>query len=533
MLPRGNEAGMVAGVELTYNINASAQAMAEAIFGDGVTVVPGGASFTGDRRASAIYSDGDSISPGVTPSDTGVILSTGDVRAFTSTGSQSNVSTQTTTVNNGPNGDPLFNALAGRPTFDASYLDVDFIPDPDVNFITLRFVLASDEYPEYAGSIYNDQVGVWINGSPVPLPAGSGQASVGNINQSGGVNLFTDNTGDQFNTEMDGFTITLSMTIPVTPDTVNSLRIGIADVSDNLYDSNLLIAADSVQGALIAVEDDILLRPGQSGTLDALANDIDATGGVASITQINGINVVAGDSVTLTTGQTVTLNSDGTLSLVSNTESEDVAFTYGITSSTGEFDVGFITIDTVPCFTAGTRVRTPEGDRPVQTLRPGDLVLTRDNGPQPVRWIGRRTTPATDRMAPVQIAAGTFGDHGRLTVSPLHRVLVAHARGELLFGAGEVLVAARDLIDGGAVQRVEGGWVEYVHLMFDTHQILWSEGLETESFLPGPQTTSCFERDAIAEIVALFPEIDPKTGAGYGPAARTLLKRHEAKLLVA
>jgi len=160
-------------------------------------------------------------------------------------------------------------------------------------------------------------------------------------------------------------------------------------------------------------------------------------------------------------------------------------------------------------------------------------VLTRDNGPQPVRWIGRRTTPATDRMAPVQIAAGTFGDHGRLTVSPLHRVLVAHARGELLFGAGEVLVTARDLIDGGAVQQVEGGWVEYVHLMFDTHQILWSEGLETESFLPGPQTTSCFERDAIAEIVALFPEIDPKTGAGYGPAARTLLKRHEAKLLVA
>ena len=71
---------MVAGVELTYNINASAQAMAEAIFGDGVTVVPGGASFTGDRRASAIYSDGDSISPGVTPSDTGVIS------AFTSQG---------------------------------------------------------------------------------------------------------------------------------------------------------------------------------------------------------------------------------------------------------------------------------------------------------------------------------------------------------------------------------------------------------------------------------------------------------------
>ncbi|MEO1194660.1 MAG: Hint domain-containing protein [Pseudomonadota bacterium] len=524
---------MVAGVELNYNINASAQAMAEAIFGDGVTVVPNGASFTGDTRASALYSGGSTITENVAPSDTGVILSTGDVRAFTRVGSESNISTQTTTSNNGPNGDPLFDAAAGGNTFDASYLDVDFIPDPGVNFITLQFVLASEEYPEYAGSIYNDQVGVWINGSPVPLPAGNGQASVGNINQSGGINLFNSNTGDEFNTEMDGFTVTLSMTIPVTPGAVNSVRIGIADVADNLYDSNMLIAANSVQGTLIAVEDDVLLRPGESGILDALANDLNATTGTAFISQINGIDVMAGDSVILTTGQTVTLLNDGTLSLVSNTESEDVAFTYGISSTSGEFDVGFITIDTVPCFAAGTRIRTPDGDRPVQSLTPGDLVLTRDNGPQPVRWIGRRMTPATDKLAPIQIAANTFGAHGTLTVSPLHRVLVRQARGALLFGATEVLVAARDLIDGGAVRQLNGGWIEYVHLMFDEHQILWSEGLESESFLPGPQTTSCFERDAIAEIVALFPELDPRTGEGYGPAARRLLKRREARLLVA
>lgn len=524
---------MVAGVELNYNINASAQAMAEAIFGDGVTLVPNGASLTGDARASGLFSGGSTITPGVAPSDTGIILSTGDVRAFTRVGAESNISTQTTTANNGPNGDPLFDAAANDNTFDASYLDVDFIPDPGVNFITLQFVLASEEYPEFAGSQFNDQVGVWINGSPVPLPAGSGQASVGNINQSGGINLFTSNTGDEFNTEMDGFTITLSMTIPVNPETVNSIRLGIADVADNLYDSNLLIAADSVQGTLIAVEDEILLRPGTSGTLDALANDLNATSGTSFISQINGIDVNPGDSVTLTTGQTVTLQTDGTLSLVSNTESEDVAFTYGVSSTSGEFDVGFITIDTVPCFAAGTRIRTPDGECAVQNLKPGDLVITRDNGPQPVRWIGRRMTPASDKLAPIQIAANTFGKHDTLTVSPLHRVLVRQPRGALLFGTTEVLVAARDLIDGGAVRQMNGGWIEYVHLMFDTHQVLWSEGLETESFFPGPQTTSCFERDAIAEIVALFPNLDPRTGTGYGPAARRLLKRREARLLVA
>ena len=88
------------------------------------------------------------------------------------------------------------------------------LPRFDRNDFELGDLIAlSEEYPEFAGSIYNDQVGVWINGSPVPLPAGSGEASVGNINQSGGINLFHSNTGDQFNTEMDGFTITLSLTM--------------------------------------------------------------------------------------------------------------------------------------------------------------------------------------------------------------------------------------------------------------------------------------------------------------------------------
>ena len=75
--------------------------------------------------------------------------------------------------------------------------------------------------------------------------------------------------------------------------------------------------------------------------------------------------------------------------------------------------------------------------------------------------------------------------------------------------------------------------VEYVHLLFDDHQVIWSKGLETESFLPGPQTTHCFEQETVDEIRNIFPELDPSTGAGYGPAARPALKRFEAKLLVA
>ena len=67
--------------------------------------------------------------------------------------------------------------------------------------------------------------------------------------------------------------------------------------------------------------------------------------------------------------------------------------------------------------------------------------------------------------------------------------------------------------------------------MFDRHQVVYSEGLATESFLPGPQTTKSFEADIVEEITSIFPELDLATGKGYGPAARPMLKRYEAEAL--
>jgi hypothetical protein len=89
-----------------------------------------------------------------------------------------------------------------------------------------------------------------------------------------------------------------------------------------------------------------------------------------------------------------------------------------------------------------------------------------------------------------------------------------------LFGEAEILATARDLVNDRSVTRREGGEVEDVHLMFERHQVVFSEGLETESYLPGPQTSESFEADIINEICTIFREIDPKTGRGYSPAAR-------------
>ena len=113
----------------------------------------------------------------------------------------------------------------------------------------------------------------------------------------------------------------------------------------------------------------------------------------------------------------------------------------------------------------------------------------------------------------------------------LHRVLIKDVLAELLFGESEVLVAARDLVNDHSITRREGGDVTYVHLLFDRHQVVFSEGLETESFLPGPQTASSFEAEVVEEIYSIFPELDPETGAGYPVAARRTLKRYEVELL--
>ncbi len=101
----------------------------------------------------------------------------------------------------------------------------------------------------------------------------------------------------------------------------------------------------------------------------------------------------------------------------------------------------------------------------------------------------------------------------------------------MLFGADEILVCARDLVNDRSVRARPGGDVTYVHLLFDRHQIVRSANLETESFLPGPQTRSSFEASMVEEILSLFPDIDPDTGLGYAPAARRILKRYEAQVL--
>jgi hypothetical protein len=515
---------MVAGVELTYNTSATALQMAQEIFGAGVTITQ--AQYFGDPRASAIYSNGDALSPFATPGDRGVILSTGQAQAFTTqNATQSNTSGGTTTANDGPSN------VFGAGTFDTSYLDIRFIPTG--NILTIQFVFASEEYPEYVNSSFNDLVIIEVNGTRIPLSVATDSGSVSSINPNTNGSLYNDNTADQFNTEMDGFTATLSLNMVVNAGEVNRIRIGIADVGDDQWDSNLLIAADSLQTAFVANDDSRTMFINQEKTLDILANDSAPLGSTLTLTHINGLPVVAGQQITLPTGQVITVNLNGTISVLTDADIGTVSFSYTAQTSTGISDSAFVTIQTIPCFTRGTRLDTPYGPRRIEDLRIGDLVLTRDDGPRPIRWIGRRQVAATGRFAPVRIAAGVMGATEDVLVSPLHRVLVAGPTAELLFGAREVLVASRDLVDGHRIRIEEGERVVYFHLLFDRHQVVTTSGLESESFLVGPQTRHCFDQGAVDEICALFPELDRATGGGYGPSARPSLRPFEARLVMA
>lgn len=515
--------------ELPIDTSATAQEMAEAMFGNGISIQS--ASYTGAASSSGIYTDGDSVAPGVTPSDTGVILSTGQATDITNSSGDVNDSSRTTTEM-GTSGDSDLSAIAGGSTYDAAIFEAEFIPAGST--LTMQFTFSSEEYLEYVDQGFNDAVGVWVNGVKAEMTIGDGDISIDNINTGSNENLYVDNSqnDDLYNTEMDGFTVTLTLKAPVNPDVVNTIKIGIADAGDAKYDSNLLIAGDSVQTELIAQDDEATVQEGGETTLDVLDNDIHADGASLTITEINGQPVVSGSTVTLAGGEVITLNSDGTMTIEGQDDvdsDEETTFTYTVEDDLGNSDTGVVEVTTTPCFVAGTLIETPNGPIRIEDLEPGDLVLTRDHGAQPLRWIGRSRRRAEAADAPVRFAAGALGDHAALELSPCHRVLLKDQWAEVLFGTSEVLVKAVNLINGHSItRRVDARPVTYVHLLFDQHQIICGNGLESESYHPGAETLASFDGATRAEVLELMGG----DLSAYGASARLSLKPFEARALL-
>ncbi len=194
----------------------------------------------------------------------------------------------------------------------------------------------------------------------------------------------------------------------------------------------------------------------------------------------------------------------------------------------------------VICFTPGTLIDTPDGPRPVEALREGERVLTRDNGAQRIQWIGaRRMTGARlfvyPHLRPVRLFAGALAT-GRpgadLVVSPDHRLLLRGRHVEALFNTPEVLVAAKDLINGKSiVADTQMREVTYIHLLLEDHQVLWANGVESESFHPANASLSALSVGDLERLKQVLPAVEDDAFS-YGGYARRNLTGVEAAILL-
>ena len=193
----------------------------------------------------------------------------------------------------------------------------------------------------------------------------------------------------------------------------------------------------------------------------------------------------------------------------------------------------------VICFTPGTQIRTAEGMTLIEDLREGDRIQTKDNGAQEIQWIGSRRMSgarlfAMPKLRPVRISAGGLGegipDEG-LLVSPEHRILLRPDAAQELFNTSEVLVAAKDLINGETVRvDMKVREVTYIHILLEKHEVVWANGVETESFHPASAALSTLGEVDRKRLLAAHPELefDPHT---YGRFARRSLSSSEAAIL--
>lgn len=197
--------------------------------------------------------------------------------------------------------------------------------------------------------------------------------------------------------------------------------------------------------------------------------------------------------------------------------------------------LGIVTFEQglIMCFTPGTMIDTPHGPRDVASLLPGDLVLTRDEGPQPVHITSQRELSFDNLLehpewAPVLIRAGAFGPKcptRDMLVSPQHRILLEGWKVQTHYGESEILAPARGLINNRSVMAADEAQVSYIHIGFETHQVITANGLPTESLDPAGLAKSTMADRAREELFDLFPRLRAEQRIGSELARPTVSVR--------
>ena len=184
-------------------------------------------------------------------------------------------------------------------------------------------------------------------------------------------------------------------------------------------------------------------------------------------------------------------------------------------------------------FTRGTRLSLATGEqRAVEALKIGDKLLTRDDGPQEIRWIGHHTVRALGDFAPVMITKGTLHNENDLLVSPDHRLFVYQREDKLGAGRAEVLLKARRLVNGESVFVQEGGFVDYFQILFENHQIIFAEGIAAETLLIDPRTRSALPEHVAETLSGTLAGHGARSHGEFEVGANLLNRPDAAKLLL-
>jgi len=249
-------------------------------------------------------------------------------------------------------------------------------------------------------------------------------------------------------------------------------------------------------------------------------------------------NVWVGDTITVRIGlfQTATITGvtfyrDGAPPVFMPTDGSTLV-TSSFRSATAVQTSTQYDLPPVPCFVAGTMIFTAKGPRAVETLQPGDMLLTRDCGMRPVRWVGQVTVDGRGRHAPIRFMPDVCGNSRALLVSPNHRMLITGWKAEMYFGEHEILIPAKKLVNGDTVCVSPCEKVTYVHVLLDRHEVIYAEGAATESLHPGDFLMAS-ESDTKNEILTLFPELASDIGRAHWKSVRSIAHSREAALLAA
>ena len=251
------------------------------------------------------------------------------------------------------------------------------------------------------------------------------------------------------------------------------------------------------------------------------------TGGTFAVPAVSGANATGFRVYDLGGGNYILRPIDNTLTMPNIPPTVDWdSFTFTSLGTTGGTTMTAQNDPFAICFVAGTRILTATGEKPVEALAAGDLVVTKDRGPQPLLWVGCTTFSAASlatrpNQAPIHIATGALAKNQParpLMVSPQHRVLVSGPAVQRICGKKEVLIPAKALLERpGVSQMGPAKDVHYYHLLFGRHELVQAEGALCESFFPGPMAMEMLSPENRREVQRLLLATPDGTLPPYPP----------------